>query len=67
MSTGEPGGARTVGLIRAHNPRRKRISGKGQTAPWLVVFTETKTHSPDTGACANNTPQATRPPHRGAC
>ena len=31
------------------------------------TFTETKKHSPNTGARANNILQATRPPHRGAC
>ena len=34
---------------------------------YLFVYHRKKKHSPNTGARANNTLQATRPPHRGAC
>jgi len=60
--------------------RLKRAS-ENQEALWLPVlnarhrqkrqhlhlFTETKKHSPNTGARANNTVHVNRAPHRGPC
>jgi len=37
-----------------------------KTEGGVAQFTETKKHSPNTGARANNTLQVARPPHWGA-
>jgi len=47
----------------AANPASRNDAGLGPCGG----VTETKKRSPNTGARANNTPQITRPPYRGAC
>jgi len=51
----------------SHSQRIPFTAHVTNSAIGQVPFTETKKHSPNTGARANNTLQVTRPPHRGAC
>jgi len=59
------GGIKFVGMLAAKQTKA-RLQWENRPPGCARMFTETKKHSPNTGARANNTLQVTRPPQRGA-